>query len=77
MDNGKHEQSSLFKRASLRFDDEEVDEHELERDPCAVHNVVLPANRSESNRVDVLIEDKRRRYRKAKEREALSSEGER
>lgn len=40
-----------------RLDDEEVAEDELEGDPAAVHNVVLPAELLERDGVDILVED--------------------
>ena len=50
---------SLLKREAPSFDDKEVAERELERNPAAINDVVLPPNTPESDRVDVLVEDDR------------------
>ena len=50
---------SLLKRETPSFDDKEVAERELERNPAAIDDVVLPPNVPQSDRVDVLVEDDR------------------
>lgn len=48
---------SLLERETLRLDDEEVEEDELEGDPAAVDDIVLPAQIIEGDGVNVLVED--------------------
>ena len=48
---------SAWQTHVLGLDDEEVAECELESDPAAVDDVVLPGDVVERDRVDVLVED--------------------
>ena len=69
------EQSSgLFERTVPGLDDEQVDEHGLEREPAAVDDVVLPAQVAERAGVDVLVEDERERDGEVEDVEALGTE---
>lgn len=64
----------LLQRQTPGLDDEDVAEHELEREPAAVHDVVLPGDVAESDRVDVLVEDEGERDDEVEDVETLGTE---
>ncbi len=51
------ERSGLLQREAPGLDNEEVAESELEGEPAAVDDVVLPSDVAEGDGVDVLVED--------------------
>lgn len=70
----------------------QITEHKLEEEPTAINDIVLPANigwaknqqnvtykeriHTESNRINVLIENEREGYREIEDGETLGTDGE-
>jgi len=67
VDDGGH----LLERRPGRLDEQEVHHQHLEQQPHVVHDVVLPLDRRDGNRVRVLVEDERARYEEVVEHQSL------
>lgn len=57
----KHE-AELLESTVVRLGEEQVYCSDLDEDPDTVHDVILPANRVESDRVDVSVEEYSKSY---------------
>src|SRR6266496_42093 len=65
----------LFQRWSLGFGIEEVDSEQFNKKPGIIDNVVLPANGSKRDRIDIIIEEKSGVDTEEHDGETLGTEG--